>query len=265
MKTVILAGGMGTRLSEETALVPKPLVEIGGYRPLIWHIMRSYSFYGFNDFVICLGYLGNVIKQYFEQYRLRYADVAEFDLASGVRSCRGPVEPWRVALVETGLAAGTAERIASVADTLGDTFMCTYGDGLADIDIKALVDFHHEHGRLATMSVYQPESKLGEVSIGKDGAIESFREKPRGNGWINCGFFVMNREALPYLKLDPYLESTPLEALARDHQLTAYKHQGYWQCCDTLKEKTALDELWKSGNAPWAVWESGKADHGEAD
>jgi glucose-1-phosphate cytidylyltransferase len=256
MKVVILAGGLGTRLSEETEVRPKPMIEIGG-RPILWHIMKGYSHFGFNEFVICLGYKGYLIKEYFANYYLHQSDVT-FDLATGQREVHSSFsEPWKVTLVDTGLhtmTGGRIKRIRSYVD--GQTFLLTYGDGVADVDIPRLVDFHRSHGRLVTITSVQPEGRFAALGIGQDGVVTSFLEKPRGEGgWANGGFFVVEPAALDYIEGDQTTwEREPLERLSADRQLCAYKHQGFWQCMDTLRDKNRLLELWESGRAPWKLW-----------
>jgi len=253
MKVVILAGGMGTRLSEETSTRPKPMVEIGG-KPLIWHVMKIYSHYGYNDFVICLGYMGHVIKEYFANYALHMSDVTIDMGRNETISHKLKAEPWRVTLVDTGLTSGTAERVLAVESYLDDTFLLTYGDGIADIDIRKLVAFHICHGRPATISVYQPDLKFGNVEVNDKGEVVSFREKPPSGGWINCGFMVLQKAALEPLRGSQHIESKPLETMAREGHLMAYQHNGFWQCMDTLREKTILQDHWNTGKAPWKVW-----------
>ncbi|GAF87469.1 unnamed protein product, partial [marine sediment metagenome] len=245
--------GKGTRLSEETYAKPKPMVEIGG-RPILWHIMKIYSHHGFNEFVICLGYLGHMIKEYFANYALYTSDVT-FDLSNyHVTMHRATSEPWKVTLVDTGLESGTAERILAVEPYLDETFMLTYGDGVANIDIEKLRSFHLNHRKLVTMSVTKPDNKLGVVVTNKDGLVTSFREKPPSDGWSNCGFFVFKREALGLLQGHRDLEGDPLTKLLQNRELMAYQHDGYWQCMDTLREKRILEEQWATGKAPWRVW-----------
>jgi len=255
MKTVILAGGRGMRLSEETGMRPKPMVEIGG-RPILWHIMKIYSHYGFNDFVICLGYLGNVIKDYFLNYLTRHHSFS-IRLDTGVidyHSAKTEVEPWRVLLLDTGLEAGTADRVLAAEPYLdGDTFMLTYGDGVADIDIRKLVAYHKSQQKLVTMSVAKPDNKYGVVTVEPDGQVSNFREKPRDDGWSNCGFFVFNKKALVYLRGHQYLESEPMMQLIRAQELNAYQHSGYFQSMDTMREKLILEEQWAK-KPPWRVW-----------
>jgi glucose-1-phosphate cytidylyltransferase len=252
MKTILLAGGKGTRLMEETVLRPKPMVEIGGY-PLLWHIMGLYSRHGYKDFVVACGYKGEVIKQYFNFYSVQHSDFV-IDLSTGERTILKNGGPdWRVAVVDTGFDTMTAGRIARLRHMVdGEPFMVTYGDGIGDIDIGALVEFHRGHGRLATVTAVRPPSRFGAMVL-KGDCVSEFSEKPQiGEGWINGGFFVFEPEVLDYLGGDDSsLERGPLEQLAADHQLMSYRHNGFWQPVDTLREKQLLDQLWASGAAPW--------------
>jgi glucose-1-phosphate cytidylyltransferase len=256
MKAVILAGGLGTRLAEETTIKPKPMVEIGG-RPVLWHIMKTYSHHGVNDFVICLGYRGYVVKEYFANYFLHMSDLT-FDLANNrMEVHHRHSEPWRVTLVDTGEATQTGGRLKRVREYIeGEEAFCfTYGDGVSDVDITALVAFHREQGRLATVTAVQPPGRFGALDI--DGQrISRFEEKPMGDGsWINGGYFVLQPQAIDTIRDDATLwEREPLEQLARDGQLSAYTHRGFWQPMDTLRDKLKLDDLWHSGQAPWKVW-----------
>lgn len=256
MKAVILAGGLGTRLSEETDFQPKSLIEIGG-KPILWHIMKGYSFHGINDFIVCLGYKGYAIKEYFSNYFLHTSDVT-FDMSTnGMEVHRRMSEPWRVTLVDTGDKTMTGGRVRQVADYLPDDqpFCLTYGDGVADLDIRATIDFHHRHGLLATMTVVRPPGRFGAVTIQDDVAM-SFEEKPRGDGaWINGGFFVASKQVLERIEGDETVwEHGPLTTLAEDRQLGVYHHNGFWQCMDTLRDKRLMEKLWKSGAAPWKLW-----------
>ena len=256
MKAVILAGGLGTRISEETHLKPKPMIEIGG-KPILWHIMKTYSAHGVNDFVICCGYKGYVIKEYFANYFLHMSDVT-FDMANNQMEVHERhAEPWRVTLVDTGEDTQTGGRLKRVAPYLqGDEAFCfTYGDGVADVDIRATIAFHRAHGKLATVTAVQPPGRFGALQIDA-GQVQAFAEKPRGDGGlINGGYFVLSPKVLDLINGDavPW-ESTPLEALTQKHQLMAFEHQGFWQPMDTLREMTMLEDLWQSGNAPWKVW-----------
>ncbi len=257
MKAVILVGGLGTRLSEETVLKPKPMVEIGG-RPILWHIMKIYARHGINDFVICLGYRGYLIKEYFANYSLHMSDVT-FDLASNrVEVHHSAAEPWRVTLVETGETTHTAGRLKRISRYVADgTFCMTYGDGVSNVDITRLVEFHKEQGRLATVTAVQPTGRFGAIQVGKDGVVDRFEEKPPGDhGWINGGFFVLEPKALDYCGDDPNTpwERRPMEDLVRDQQLSAFRHEDFWQAMDTLRDKTHLESLWASNAAPWKVW-----------
>ena len=256
MKAVILAGGLGTRLAEETSVRPKPMVEVGG-KPVLWHIMKSYSRHGINDFIICLGYRGYVIKEYFANYFLHMSDVT-FDLAENrMEVCHRHCEPWRVTLVDTGDQTQTGGRLKRVRDYLeGDEpFSFTYGDGLADVDIGALVAFHRQQKRLATLTAVQPAGRFGAIDI-ENQRITRFEEKPHGDGsWINGGFFVLQPQALKYIESDATgWEREPLEQLALDGELSAFTHRGFWQPMDTLRDKMKLEELWDAGRAPWKTW-----------
>lgn len=255
MKTVILAGGMGTRITEETTVRPKPLVEIGGM-PILWHIMKHYSSHGLHDFVVCLGYKGYMIKEYFANYYLHSCDVT-FDIAGGSMEVhQSRAEPWRVTLVDTGDATQTGGRLKRVLPHIGDEDFClTYGDGLSDIDLNALVDFHRREGREATVTAVQPPGRFG--ALNTDGtAVRGFAEKPTGDGgWINGGFFVLSPSVGERIDGDQTVwEREPLEGLARDGQLSAYRHAGFWQAMDTMRERNHLQALWDSGEAPWRTW-----------
>lgn len=259
MKAVILAGGRGTRISEESILRPKPMIEIGG-KPIMWHIMKLYSAAGINDFVVCLGYKGYQIKEYFANYFLHTSDVT-FDVKENRMEVHAKhAEPWRVTLVDTGLDTMTGGRIKRVGPYLnGEDFCMTYGDGVSDIDIPALVKFHKSHGRAASVSVVQPQGRFGSVLVnGDDGQVMKFEEKPAGDGrWVNAGFFVLSPKVLDYIDNDSTIwERSPMDALAQDDQLRAFKHSGFWQAMDTMREREHLEELWSSGNAPWKSWTS---------
>lgn len=259
MKVVILAGGFGTRISEESVLKPKPMVEIGE-KPILWHIMKLYSTYGYNDFIICLGYRGYCIKEYFNNYFLHEADIT-FDFRNENKTLIHGyhAEPWKVTLVNTGLATMTGGRIRRIRPYLGDeTFLLTYGDGVSNINLQELVDYHHTHGRVATITSYQPPGRFGSLDINENCEVLEFAEKPKGDGsWINAGFFVMEPKIFDYLEDDStILEGEPLRHMARDKELMAYKHYGFWQPMDTLKDRNYLEGLWQSGKAPWKVWES---------
>ena len=259
MKVVILAGGMGTRISEESHLKPKPMIEIGE-RPILWHIMKIYSHYGFNEFIICLGYKSNMVKDYFANYFMYESDVT-FNFRSGkeVFTHQHFAERWSVTLVNTGLETQTGGRVKRIQKYVGnEPFLLTYGDGVSDVNISQLIDFHKSNGKLATVTAAQPLGRFGSLNIKKTGEVAGFVEKPKGdNSWINGGFFVMQPQVFNYLKEDDtYLEQGLLEKLANEHQLLAYRHEGFWQPMDTLRDKHLLDELWRSGKAPWKVWES---------
>ena len=281
MKVVILAGGFGTRISEESAVRPKPMVEIGG-RPILWHIMKIYSHYGIDDFVIAAGYKGSVIKDYIADYALHSSDVT-FDMRTGtIEKHRSAAEPWRVTIVDTGEESLTGGRIRRVRDFLGDeTFCCTYGDGVSDVDIGAAISFHREQRVLATMTAVQPPGRFGVFTLGPaDYKVSEFHEKPSGDGihdrrhthrddaadrrqapriratsWVNGGFFVLEPAVIDYIDSDTTtFEREPMERLAREGQLAAFRHSGFWQPMDTLRDRNVLEELWKSGAAPWKVW-----------
>jgi len=255
VKAVILAGGLGTRISEETSLKPKPMVEIGN-KPILWHIMKIYSSYGINDFVICCGYKGYVIKEFFANYFLHTSDVT-FNMKNNkmeVHSKRA--EPWKVSLVDTGESTMTGGRLKRVSNYLNDeTFCFTYGDGLADINIKKLIDFHKQSKTKATLTAVQPPGRFGSLEFER-GKVFSFQEKPKGdNSWINGGFFVLDPEVLDYIDNDSCIwEQNPLKNLAKDGHLAAYHHEGFWQPMDTLRDKNMLERLWASGSAPWKCW-----------
>lgn len=256
MKAVILAGGYGTRITEESVLRPKPMVEIGG-RPILWHIMKIYAAHGITDFIVCLGYKGYVIKEYFANYVLHAADVT-IDMAQNkLEYLSGAPEPWKVTLVETGEATETGGRLKRAARWLqdDDTFCMTYGDGVSDIDITASLAFHRQHGKLATMAAVTPPGRFGALTMDGD-SVTGFREKPRGDGGlINGGFFVLSRQVLDYVADDKTVwERTPLESLAANGQLQAFRHDGFWQPMDTVRERMVLEALWNGGKAPWKVW-----------
>ena len=254
MKVVILAGGLGTRLSEETVQRPKPMVEIGD-RPILWHIMKIYSAHGLNDFIVCLGYKGYVIKEFFANYFMHTSNVT-FDLAKNTMQVHEHrAEPWRVTLVDTGDATQTGGRIKRVAEHLDDTFCLTYGDGLGNVDITASIAFHRAHGKKATITAVQPPGRFGALDVAGDRVIE-FREKPAGEGaWINGGFSVLSSDVIDYIDGDDsFWEHAPLQGLAADDELRAWRHTGFWQPMDTLREKNQLEDLWATGEAPWKVW-----------
>lgn len=255
MKAVILAGGLGTRLSEETQLKPKPMIDIGG-KPILWHIMKIFSSYGVNDFVICLGYKGYVIKEYFANYYLHMSDIT-FDMANNRTEIhQNNAEPWRVTLVDTGDKTMTGGRLKRVRKYLGDEDFCfTYGDGVANVDIGKLVDFHRKHKKPATVTAVQPPGRYGALDMNRN-LVRGFLEKPQGDGgWVNGGFFVLSPQVIDRIDGDdmPW-EAEPLTGLARDGELMAFEHEGFWQPMDTLREKNYLEELWESGKAPWKTW-----------
>lgn len=257
MKAVILAGGLGTRISEETHLKPKPMVEIGG-KPILWHIMKLYSAHGINDFVVCCGYKGYVIKEYFANYFLHMSDVT-FDMVNNeMQVHQRKAEPWRVTLVDTGEETLTGGRLKRISDYVKDeeAFCFTYGDGVADVNITSLLDFHKKHGKLATITAVQPPGRYGALNM-QDSLVKGFTEKPKGDGgWINGGFFVLSPKCLKYIQNDrSSWEGEPLIKLASNAELIAFEHAGFWQPMDTLREKNMLEDLWQSGKAPWKVWE----------
>ena len=255
MKAVILAGGLGSRISEETVVRPKPMVEIGG-RPILWHIMKIYSAHGINDFIICLGYKGYLIKEYFANYFLHMSDVT-LDLAKNdIEVHQNAAEPWKITLIDTGEHSQTGGRLKRIQKFVSDeTFCMTYGDGLADVDVGKLVEFHRREGRFATVTAVQPPGRFGALEV-EGVQVSGFVEKPQGEGgWINGGFFVLSPEVFRYIEGDLTLwEREPLQCLATDGQLSAYMHTGFWQPMDTLRHKTVLEELWASGSPPWKVW-----------
>ena len=258
MKAVILAGGMGTRITEESVLKPKPMIEIGG-KPIIWHIMKLYTKYGINEFIICLGYKGYIIKEYFANYYLHESDVT-FDFSNKNEKLvhSHTAEPWKVTLVNTGLDTMTGGRVKRIKDYIGEeTFLLTYGDGLSNVNIKNLISFHKKHKRLATVTAIKPPGRFGVIDLDDKDNISRFMEKPVGDGhWISGGFFVMEPKIFDYLEDDKtILERKPLETLAREGNLKAYKHEGFWYAMDTLRDKIHLEELWNTGKAPWKVWE----------
>lgn len=257
MKAVILAGGLGTRLREETEVRPKPLVDVGG-KPILWHIMKIYSHFGVNDFVICLGYKGYLIKEYFANYALHMSDVT-IDMASGKTVVhQNNAEPWKVTLIDTGDATMTGGRLRRVAGHLRgeDCFCMTYGDGVGDVDIGGVIAFHQQHGRDATLTAVRPPARFGVLDMDDDRTVRAFQEKPMGDSpFINGGFFVLSPKVLSRLADDTTIwEREPLEGLAHDGQLKAFHHEGFWQPMDTLRDKVYLDNLWSQGKAPWKVW-----------
>jgi glucose-1-phosphate cytidylyltransferase len=257
VKVVILAGGFGTRISEESHLKPKPMIEIGEY-PILWHIMKIFSAHGFNEFIVCLGYKGYVIKDYFLNYYLYKSDVT-VDLQQGnhkINTVHG-TEPWKITLAETGLESMTGERIRKIKSYIGnEPFMLTYGDGLADVNIQELVKFHQSHGNIATVTAAQPSGRFGALQLAKDQRVEAFKEKVKGDGgWISGGFFIFQPEVFDFIPdNNAVFEEEPLENLAKAGQLVAYKHSGFWHPMDTMRDKKYLEELWKSDKAPWKIW-----------
>ena len=258
MKVVLFAGGLGTRIAEETETRPKPMVEIGG-KPILWHIMKIYSHYGFNDFIICLGYKGYLIKEYFMHYYLHNSDIT-IELGSNkVDVHHSKIEQFNVTLVDTGLETKTAGRLKRIEKYIGnEDFMLTYGDGVADINLNELKEFHKQHGKIATVTAVQPEARFGGLEISLEGSVTTFKEKPKGDGkWINGGFFVLKPEVFKYLdtNMDNVMwEDKPMENLANDHQLMAYKHHGFWKCMDAMRDKLELEDLWQSNQAKWHTW-----------
>lgn len=257
MKVVILAGGFGTRISEESQYRPKPMVEIGD-KPILWHIMKQYSAYGFNEFIICAGYKQHVIKEYFAGYYLHQSDITfDFTNANEMLVHHNVTEPWKVTIVDTGLNTNTGGRVKRIHKYVeNEPFMLTYGDGVSDVNITKLVEFHKAHGRMFTMSAYNTGQRFGVLDIDSEGRINEFREKTKGDGnLVNIGFMVCNPEFFNYIEDDnTVLEKDPLETVAKMGQLMAYKHEGFWQCMDTVREKEHLEQVWASGNAPWKVW-----------
>ena len=258
LKAVILAGGFGTRLSEETGIRPKPMVEIGG-KPILWHIMKIYSSYGINDFIICLGYKGYYIKEYFANYFMHQSDITIDLKKNKIEIHNNNSEPWTVTLVDTGDGAMTGSRIKKIKNYVDDTFMITYGDAVSDININELLKFHKNHKKLITMTVVQPEARFGTVKIGKNNTITEFKEKFKGENtqWVNGGFFVCNKKIFDYIPEgnDVTFEKEPLEKLAKENQLYAYNHHGFWKCMDTLRDKTQLENLWDK-NPKWKTWKN---------
>ena len=257
MKTIVLAGGFGSRLSEETVLRPKPMVEIGG-KPILWHIMNIYAVHGINEFIIALGYKSEVIKEYFLNFYASNNNIS-IDLASGQTTIHDGNQPaWKIHLVDTGLHTQTGGRIKRLRKWIGDdeTFMFTYGDGVANLDVKALLEFHHFHGKLATFTAVRSPARFGRIVFDGEQVVEFFEKPEAGEGWINGGFFVLNAKAIDYIGDDATVwERDVVEQLAHDGQLMGYRHRGFWSCMDTLKEKNMLEDLWASGHAPWRIWE----------
>ncbi|OGS03968.1 MAG: glucose-1-phosphate cytidylyltransferase [Elusimicrobia bacterium RIFOXYA1_FULL_47_7] len=256
MKVVILAGGMGTRISEETNIVPKPMIEIGG-KPILWHIMKTYSHYGFNEFIICLGYKGYLLKEYFSHYLMHTSDIT-IDIANNKTEIHNTFsDPWKITLIDTGQSTMTGGRIKKIQRYVNnEPFMLTYGDGVGNVNINELLKFHKTHGKAATITAVQPTGRFGALEIQKENAVRSFFEKPVGDGtWVNGGFFVLEPKIFDYIKEDSTTwEREPLENLGKDNQLVAYKHHGFWKPMDTLRDKIELEKLWQSGSAPWQIW-----------
>jgi glucose-1-phosphate cytidylyltransferase len=258
MKVVLFAGGLGTRISEETDIRPKPMVEIGG-KPILWHIMKIYAHYGFNEFIVCLGYKGYVIKEYFMHYFMHNSDIT-VDLGSNsIEIHDTKSESFKVTLVETGLNTKTAGRLKQVQKYVGnEPFLLTYGDGVADVNLQELLQFHQQHGKIATVTAVQLEARFGGMELGESGAVQAFKEKSKDEGkWINAGFFVLDSKVFDYLDGDmnqTMWEDEPLEKLTQDQQLVAFQHKGFWKCMDALRDKLELEELWKTNQAKWKVW-----------
>ena len=257
MKVLLLAGGFGTRLSEETGIRPKPMVEVGG-KPILWHIMKMYSQHGYNDFVILLGYKGYFIKEYFANYFLHQSDVTIDLKNNSMEILNSSSEPWKVTLLDTGLNSMTGGRIKRAQDIVGDEpFMLTYGDGVSNIDITALVEFHKNHGKAMTMSSAQPDGRFGALAISECNQVEDFNEKPKGDGnWINAGFFVCESSVFNYIKEGDgtIFEQGPLRSLAKEGEIFTFKHEGFWKPMDSLKDKNDLNQLWNDNKAPWKIW-----------
>lgn len=254
MKAVILAGGMGTRISEESSVRPKPMIEIGG-KPILWHILKIYSEHGINEFVICCGYKGYMIKEYFTNYSLHMSDITIDMSKNSIHIHHQKTEPWKVTLIDTGEATQTGGRLKRISDFLDGDFCLTYGDGVGSVDITASIEFHKNHGKLATMTAVQPPGRFGSLEL--DGTtVKTFVEKPNGDGsWINGGFFILSPEVLNLIESDETIwEKGPLEALASKRQLEVFFHSGFWRPMDTLRDKTMLEELWNSNKAPWKIW-----------
>ena len=258
MKAVILAGGFGTRISEESGIRPKPMVEIGG-KPILWHIMKIFSAYNVNDFIICCGYKGYVIKEYFVNYFLHRSDITVDVKKNKIEVLQNDVEPWRVSMIDTGENTMTGGRLKRVKEYIGnETFFMTYGDGVSDININELLEFHEKQNTLATVTAVQPPGRFGTFTLGEgQSKISNFREKPKGDGaWVNGGYFVLEPGVIDYINGDDTVwEKEPLTRLAKDGQLSAYKHEGIWQPMDTLRDKHLLDDMWNAGKAPWRIWD----------
>lgn len=256
MKVVILAGGFGTRLSEETSIKPKPMVEIGE-KPILWHILKIYSHFGYNDFIICLGYKGYIIKEYFANYYLHQSDITIDLEKNNIQIHKNTSEPWKVTLVDTGLNTMTGGRLLRIKEYIeDDVFMMTYGDGLSNVNINELVEFHRKHNKTATLTAVMPVGRFGALNISNNNNVINFQEKPQGDGaWVNGGFFVLSKEIFNYLEDDKTIfERYPLESLARENQLNAFKHYGFWMPMDKLSDKIELERMWNGNKAPWKVW-----------
>lgn len=257
MKAVILAGGFGTRLSEATNLIPKPMVEIGG-KPILWHIMKTYSHHGINDFIICCGYKGYIIKEYFANYFRHNSDITVDLVENSVQVLDNFAEPWKITMIDTGLNTMTGGRIKRIQKYVGDEpFLLTYGDGVADINIEESINFHKNSDKLLTVTAYKPSGKFGALDISEDGKVSSFMEKPAGDGnWINAGYFICQPEVFDYIKNgdNTIFEQSPLETIAKEGKMNAFKHRGFWKPMDTLRDNIELNEMWEKGDAPWKVW-----------
>ena len=257
MKVVILAGGYGTRISEESYLKPKPMVEIGD-KPILWHIMKIYSHYGFNDFIICLGYKGYMIKEYFANYFLHQSDITIDLKENKIEAHNSKAESWKITLVDTGLNTATGGRIKRIKNYIeNDTFMFTYGDGVGNVNIRDLLQFHKSHGKYATITAVQPPGRFGKIQLARNDAVRSFDEKPAGDGaWINGGFFVLEPQVFDYIESEDWSwESHPLKRLSNEGQLVAFKHQDFWKPMDTIRDKNELEQMWQTGLAHWKVWD----------
>ena len=255
MKVVILAGGLGSRISEESIIRPKPLIEIGG-KPIIWHIMKIYSHFGLNNFIICCGYKGYLIKEYFTNYSLHTTDITVDVRSNKIKVHKKTTEPWNITLVDTGQESLTGDRIKKIEQFVDDDFCLTYGDGIADIDVKKLINFHNKNKKLATVTAVKPGGRFGAIDLDKN-IVKKFLEKPQGDGgWINGGFFVLSKKIFKYISKSPCIwEREPLEKLAKEKQLSAYKFDGFWYAMDTLRDKIYLEQLWNSKKAPWKIWD----------
>ena len=257
MKAVILAGGFGTRLSEATNLIPKPMVEIGG-KPILWHIMKTYSHYGINDFIICCGYKGYIIKEYFANYFRHNSDITVNLVENSIEVLDNHAEPWKVTMIDTGLNTMTGGRIKRIQKYVGnESFLLTYGDGVADLNIQETIDFHKKSGKLLTVTAYKPSGKFGALDMDEYGNVNSFMEKPSGDGnWINAGYFICQPEVFDFIPDSDQVifEREPLEKIASSGQMSAYKHKGFWKPMDTLRDNTELNEMWDKGIAPWKCW-----------